>query len=181
MLMALFVSIVPIAKAGDPTGKPTVEEIRTHLESAHERDGSGPFGALLPYLADEIETVHEPAFPGDGMIEGAKLAKSLPLEHKLQDAAIRNRRMNVSFEAISDSIVMKGVMTGTLPDGRSLVHPVHVIYTIAQGRIIRIWVDASTEEIQEGYRLQREAFMSPQARPILEKMLEAMGVEMEVE
>lgn len=151
-----------------------LDDIRAKIVAAHEQNGSGPYEALVSFLAERVETVHEPRFPNDGMVDREPLARFLEIEHRLHDVAIRNRRMDVSFSVVGDGIVMKGVMTGELPDGRALVHPVHVVYRVTNGKIDRFWIDASTPEIMEGYRLQREAFMSPEAQPLLDEMRAAM-------
>lgn len=151
-----------------------IEEMRAAIQASHERDGSGPYEALVPFLADQVETVHQPAFPNDGMVDRAPLAKFLEIEHRLHDVAIKNRRMDVSFTVAGNGIVMKGVMTGELHDGRALMHPIHVMYRVESGKIVRFWIDASTPEVMEGYRLQREAFMCPEARPLLDEMRAAM-------
>lgn len=85
--------------------------------------------------------------------------------------------MDVTFTVEGDQIRMRGRMTGTLRhSGEAIVHPVNVAWTVARGKIVRFWVDPSTPEIQEGYRLQGEAMAQPRARPLLEPMLSAMGL-----
>ena len=154
----------------------SVEQIRAAIEAAHKRDGSGPFEGIVPFLAAKVETVHQPSFPNDGVIDGAKLGASLPLEHSLANAAIEGRRMDVTFTANGDQIRMKGVLTGRLRgSGKALVHPVDVVWTIANGRIVRFWVDASTPEIQAGYRLQAEAYSLPAVRPLVDAMRAALA------
>src|ERR1700744_522112 len=80
------------------TAVPTrnIEEIRDAIQAANDRDGSGVYEGVIPYLGDKIETMHEPRFPSDGVIEGSKLAKSLPYEHRVHDAMMENRRMDVT-------------------------------------------------------------------------------------
>ena len=55
--------------------------------------------------------------------------------------------MEVAFTVSGDQIFMKGVLTGRLREsGKLLVHPVNVAWMVADGRIVRFWVDASTDQ-----------------------------------
>jgi ketosteroid isomerase-like protein len=157
----------------------TIEEIRAAIQAANELNGGGPHEGIAPFLADEVETVHEPRFPNDRVVERDMLEKLGPVEHEMMDAAIENRHFDVTVTVRGDDeIVMKGVMTGTLRhDGSPLVHPVHIVWTVKDGRIVRFWVDASSPETMEGYRKQGEAFTSPAVRPYYEKLLAVMGVD----
>lgn len=176
--IAMSASAVPSTAqaAGTPAQNKKIEDIRDAIQAAHDRDGSGPFEGIVPFLADKLETLHEPRFPHDGIVEGAKLGAFLPLEHSLANAAIENRRMDVTFTVKGNDIVMKGVLTGKLRgDGRLLVHPVNVVWTIADGKIVRFLVDASTPDIKEGYRLQGEAYRLPAVKPLLDAMMATMA------
>jgi ketosteroid isomerase-like protein len=156
-----------------------IEEIRAAIEAANDLNGGGPHEGIAPFLADEVETVHEPRFPNDRVVEGTMLVKLGPVEHEMMDAAIENRHFDVTVKVRGDDeIVMQGLMTGRLRhDGSEFVHPVHIVWTVKDGRIVRFWVDASTPEIMEGYRRQGEAFTSPAVRPHYEKLLAVMGID----
>ncbi|MCU1345826.1 MAG: hypothetical protein JWL70_2092 [Acidimicrobiia bacterium] len=159
----------------------TVSQIASEIEvAAQQQGGLGPFAAVLPYLADKVDTVHEPAFPSDKVIAGDTLRRSLPVEHEMLDAAMSNRRMDVTVAHNgTDEISMKGYMTGTLRnDGTELKHPVFVKWTVADGQITRIWVDASNPEIQEGYAKQAAAFASPEVKPYLDRLMAIMNEEL---
>jgi hypothetical protein len=161
------------ATAGTAEG---ISEIRDAIQAANDRDGSGAYEGIIPYLGDKIEAVHEPRFPNDGIIDGRRLAKSLPFEHKVHDAMMENRRMDVTFTVRGNNeILVKGQMTGKLLyDGSQLVHPVNMVWTFDRGRIVRIWVDASTPEIKDGYRRQREAMLAPSVRLLYDEWMESM-------
>ena len=162
------------AQVAPPTTT-SVQAIRDAIQAAHNRDGSGPFAGIVPYLGGKVETTHEPKFPNDGVVDGAQLGNFLPFEHSLANAAIEQRRMDVTFTVRGQDIVMKGVLTGRLRgSGKLLVHPVNVVWTVANGRIVRFWVDASTPEIKEGYRLQGEAYSQPAVRPLMQAMMATM-------
>jgi len=96
------------------------------------------------------------------------------------DAAMANRRMDVTVTNNGvDEIAMKGYMTGTLRDGGGeLKHPVYVKWTVSNGQITRIWVDASNPEIQEGYAKQGAAFNSPEVKPYLDRLMAIMNEEL---
>jgi hypothetical protein len=166
----------PSKTAGSASVTTNIREIRDAIQAANDRDGSGAYEGIIPYLGDKIEAVHEPRFPSDGIIDGKKLAKSLPYEHKVHDAMIENRRMDVTFTVRGDNeILVKGQMTGKLRyDGSQLVHPVNIVWTFDKGRIVRIWVDASTQAIKDGYRRQHEAMMSPAIRPLFDQWMAVM-------
>jgi hypothetical protein len=153
-----------------------IDEIRDAIQAANDRDGSGAYEGIIPFLGDKIEAVHEPRFPSDGIVDGKLLAKSLPYEHRVHDAMMENRHMDVTFTVKGDNqILVKGQLTGKLRyDGSQLVHPVNMVWTFEKGRIVRIWVDASTPEIKDGYRRQHEAMMSPAVRPLYDQWMEAM-------
>jgi hypothetical protein len=157
----------------------SIEEIRDAIQAANDLNGGGAYEGLVPFLAETVATAHEPPFPNDRDYPGAQLAKSLPIEHEMHDLAIENRRMDLDITIRgADEIVMKGAMTGILRhDGSELVHPVHIVLTVADGQIVKFWVDASSPEIMEGYRRQGEALQSPEVRPLYEKLIAAMGLE----
>jgi hypothetical protein len=174
--IAIAIAIM-VSPAIDGFGAPSpgtvksVQDIRDAIEAANVLDGSGCFEALIPFLAEKVQTAHEPAFPSDGLVDGAQLAKMFPLEHSLMNAAIENRRQDVTFTVRGNDIVMQGVLTGRIRgSGALLVQPVNTSYTIQNGQIVRIWNDASTPQSKEGYRLLGDAFKQPAVRPIFEAM-----------
>ena len=184
-LILLFTGVTP-ALAGTTAAAPpttpvaaaasTIGEIRDALQAAHDRDGSGPFEGVIPFLAEDVETLHTPPFPGDRTMKGAVMAKFLPLEHSLANAAIEGRRMDVAFTVQGNDIVMKGVLTGKLRgSGKLLVQPIKVTWTITDGKITRFVADASTPEGVEGYRLKGEAYSHPAVRPLMDAMMAAMS------
>jgi hypothetical protein len=159
----------------------TVPQIAAEIEAAAAHQGGlGPFAAVIPYLAERVDTVHEPAFPSDKVIAGDALRRSLPIEHEMLDVAIANRRMDVTIAHNgTDEISMRGHMTGTLRhDNSELRHPVYVRWTIEAGKIVRIWVDASDPEIQAGYAQQAAAFNSPEVKPYLDRVMAIMNEEL---
>jgi hypothetical protein len=157
------------ARAAD--ANKSIEEIRDAIQAANLLDGSGCFEALSPFLADKVQTAHEPAFPSDGLVEGAQLAKMFPLEHSLMNAAIENRRQDVTFTIKGHDIVMQGILTGRMRvSGALLVQPVNTAYTVENGRIVRIWNDASSPQSKEGYRLLGETFKQPALSPLFDAM-----------
>jgi ketosteroid isomerase-like protein len=188
----LTVSMLTLAGGGAPAAQPapndpsktqaaaptikSIGQIRDAIQAANDRDGSGAYEGIIPYLGDKIEAVHEPRFPSDSFVDGKQLAKSLPYEHRVHDAMIENRRMDVTFTVRGDNeIVVRGQLTGKLRyDGSQLVHPVNMVWTFDQGRIVRIWVDASTPAIKDGYRRQHEAMMSPAIHPLYDQWMAAM-------
>jgi ketosteroid isomerase-like protein len=157
----------------------SIEEIRTAIQAANDLNFSGPHDGIVPFLADQVETLHEPRFPNDGVMAGATLAAFLPIEREVMDAAMPDRRLDVTFSVQGDDeIVMKGVLSGTLVhDGSKLVKPVHVVWTLVDGKIVRFTVHVASEETADGYRRQGEAFNSPTVRPIYDRMIAAMGRE----
>jgi hypothetical protein len=173
---------VQLPNHDEPTMQPTtakpksIYEIRDAIQAANDRDGSGAYEGVIPFLGDQIEAVHEPRFPNDGIVSGKKLAKSLPYEHRVHDAMMENRHMDVTFTVKGDNqILVKGQLTGKLRyDGSQLVHPVNIVWTFEQGRLVRIWVDASTPQIMDGYRRQHEAMTSPAVRPLFDQWMEAL-------
>ena len=174
-LFAAILLMTPVLQAAAASAK-TIHQIRDDIKAANDRDGSGHYEAIIPYLADKIETLHEPRFPNDGFIEGKRLAKSLPIEHKMHDAMLENRKFDVTFTVRGENeIVVKGNMTGILRhDGKPLVHPVNIVWTFDKGKLVRIWVDASNPHIKEGYQRQGEAMKSEAVRPLYEQMIKAM-------
>lgn len=155
----------------------TLEEIRDAIQAAHDRDQSGPYDGIAPFLADEVLTLHDPPFPNDGMQDGARLAAFLPLERQAMDTALVERRMDVTFEIVEpDRIVMKGQMTGTFAhDGSKLHKPIHVAWTVADGQIVKYTVFVGEQETMEGYRQQQEAFNSPAVKPIFDHMMAVLS------
>ena len=155
----------------------TLEEIRDAIQAAHDRDQSGPYEGIAPFLAAEVLTLHDPPFVNDGVQDGARLAASLPLERQAMDAALVERRMDVTFEIVGpDQIVMKGQITGVFAhDGSDMRKPVHVAWTVADGKVVRYTVFVGTEETMEGYHRQQEAFNSPAVKPIFDRMMAVLN------
>ncbi len=162
---------------------PTLEEIRDAIQAAHDRDQSGPYDGIAPFLAEEVDTRHDPPFPNDGMQDGARLAAFLPLERRAMDAALVERRMEVAFEIVEpDQIVMKGRMTGVfVHDGSEMHKPIHVAWTVADGKIVKYTVFVGADETMEGYRQQQEAFNSPAVKPIFDQMMAVLSAPRETE
>ena len=157
----------------------SIEEIRDAIQAANDLNFSGPHDGIVPFLADKVETVHEPAFPNDKVSDGATLAKFLPIEREMMDAAMPDRRLDCTFTVEDgDKIVMKGSLNGTLiHDGSRLEKPVHVAWTIKDGEIVRFCVYVDAAEGMDGYRRQGEAFQSPTVKPIYDRMIAAMSGE----
>jgi ketosteroid isomerase-like protein len=151
----------------------TLQEIRDAVQAAHDRDQSGPYDGIAAFLADRVLTRHDPPFPNDGMQDGAKLAAFLPLELRAMDAALEGRRMDVTFECVDpDRIVMRGEISGVfVHDGSEMRKPVHVEWTVVDGRIATYTVHVDAAETIEGYRQQQEAFNSPAVKPIFDQMM----------
>ena len=154
----------------------TIYEIRDAIQAANDRNDSGPHDGIVPFLADHVETVHEPPFPNDTVQDGAQLAKFLPLERELMDAAIRDRKLAVTFTVEGDDrIVMKGQLTGTfVHDGSPLAKPVNVVWTVVDGKIVRFCVYADSDASADGYRRQAEAFNAPAVKPLYDRMIAAL-------
>jgi ketosteroid isomerase-like protein len=157
----------------------TVYEIRDAIQAANDRDNSGPHDGLVPFLAEEVDTVHEPAFPNDRVQPGAQLARFLPIEREVMDAAIVGRQLDVTFTVEGDDqIVMKGHLKGTfVHDGSPLEKPVHVVWTVTDGKIVRYCVQAESDASTDGYRRQAEAFNSPTVKPLYDRMIAALQPE----
>lgn len=155
----------------------TLGEIRDAIQAAHDRDQSGPYDGIAPFLADKVLTLHDPSFPNDGVQDGARLAAFLPLERQAMDATLVDRRMDVTFECVPpDRIVMKGEMTGVfVHDGSEMRKPMHVEWTVAGGRITKYTVYVGAAETMEGYRQQHEAFNSPAVKPIFDQMMTVLN------
>ncbi|MFI5053867.1 MAG: nuclear transport factor 2 family protein [Acidimicrobiia bacterium] len=155
----------------------SVEEIRAAIEAANHSNASGPTLGIVPFLGERVESMHEPRFPNDGPIDGATLAQLLSAEFEMHEVAIDNARFDATVSTRGDDeIVMAGFFRGTFRhDGSELAHPVHIVWTVENGKIVRFWVDASTPEIMEGYQRQGEAFSSPEVRPYLDKLLAITG------
>jgi ketosteroid isomerase-like protein len=155
----------------------TLQEIRDAIQAAHDRDQSGPYEGIAPFLAPEVETLHEPPFPNDGVQDGSRLAAFLPLERQARDAALDRRRMDVTFGcAAPDRIVMKGVISGVfVHDGSEMHKPVHVEWTVAGGQITRYTVYVGDGDTMEGYRQQQQAFQSPAVKPIYDEMMAVLS------
>jgi ketosteroid isomerase-like protein len=154
----------------------SIEEVRAAIQAANDLNFSGPHDGIVPFLADEVETVHEPRFPNDRVVAGSVLAAFLPIEREVMDAAMPDRRLDVTFTVQGDDqIVMQGTLSGTLVhDGSRLEKPVHVVWTLVDGRIVRFLVHTGSEESADGYRRQGEAFNSPTVKPIYDRMIAAM-------
>jgi ketosteroid isomerase-like protein len=154
----------------------SIEEVRTAIQAANDLNFSGPHDGIVPFLADQVETIHEPRFPNDRVVAGSTLADFLPIEREMMDAAMPDRRLDVTFTVQGDDeIVMQGTLSGTLVhDGSKLVKPVHVVWTLVDGKIVRFCVHAASEENLDGYRRQGEAFTSPTVKPIYDRMIAAM-------
>jgi ketosteroid isomerase-like protein len=155
----------------------SVEEIREAIEAANAANASGPTLGIVPFLADEVESVHEPRFPNDGPIPGERLARLLAAEFELHEAAIDEPRFDATVTVRGDDeVVMQGFFRGTLRhDGSELAHPTHLVWTVVDGRIVRFWVDASTPEIMAGYQQQGEAFNAPEVRAQRDKLYAIAG------
>jgi ketosteroid isomerase-like protein len=167
----------PEGARDDPAAKgASIQQIRDAIQAAHDLDGSGPFEGVIPFLAEDVEALHTPPFPGDRTMKGAVLASYLPLEHSLANAAIEGRRLDVTFTIAGNEIIMKGMLTGKLRgSGKPLAQPVKVTWTVTDGRITRFVADASTPASVEGYRLKVEAYGHPAVRPLMDAMMAAMA------
>jgi hypothetical protein len=174
MAMAMVAAPSVHAQSGAMQAAPAtdIHKIRDAIQAANDRNGTGLEDAIVPYLADKVEAVHNPRFPNDGIVDGKKLGRSLPLERATHDAMIVNRHNDLTYTVVGDTIVVKGKMTGKLHlDGSDFVHPVHIVWTFDHGKLVKIWVDASTPEIKEGYRRQNEAMKDPALKPLVDKWM----------
>jgi hypothetical protein len=151
-----------------------IHKIRDAIQAANDRDKTGLEDAIVPYLADKVEAVHNPRFPNDGIVDGKKLGRSLPFEHKVHAAMLQGYRLDLTYTVKGDQILVKGKMTGKLPDGSFLVHPVNIAWTFDHGKIVKIWVDASTQAIKDGYRRQNEAMKDPSLKPLVDQWMAAL-------
>jgi ketosteroid isomerase-like protein len=151
----------------------TVYEIRDAIQAANDRNNSGPHDGIVPFLADQVDVFHEPRFPNDRVQDGAQLGRFLPIEREVMDAAMPDRRLDVTFTVEGDSnIVMRGHLTGTfVHDGSRLEKPVHVVWTVQDGKIVRFCVHAESVQSADGYRRQAEAFNSPAVKPLYDRMI----------
>src|ERR1700750_585235 len=100
----------------------TIEEVRDAIEAANDLNFSGPHDGIVPFLAAQVETVHEPPFPNDRVVAGSVLAAFLPIEREMMDAAMPDRRIDATFTVRGDDeIVMQGTLSGTfVHDGSRL-------------------------------------------------------------
>jgi ketosteroid isomerase-like protein len=161
---------------GQGPALPSIENIRDAIQAANDRNSSGPHEGIVPFLADEVDVFHQPPFPNDAILERARLAAFLPIEREAMDMAIRDRRLDVALTIEGgNEIVMRGRLTGTfVHDGSRLDKPVHVVWTIDGGKIVRFCVHAESEDSADGYRRQAEAFQSARVKPIYDRMVAAM-------
>jgi ketosteroid isomerase-like protein len=157
----------------------TIEEVRDAIEAANDLNYSGPHDGIVPFLAAQVETVHEPPFPNDRVVAGSVLAAFLPIEREMMDAAMPDRRIDATFTVRGDDeIVMQGTLSGTfVHDGSRLEKPVHVVWTLVDGEIVRFCVVVDPNEGMDGYRRQGEAFNSPTVKPIYDRMIAAMQLD----
>ncbi len=152
----------------------TIQQIRDDIKAANDRDQSGPYEAIVPYLADQLETVHNPAIPSDGMKDGKRLGRSLPLEHKYHDAIMANRKFDVSFTVTGPSeIDVKGNIT-YIQDGEKIARPVHIVWTFDQGKIIRILVDNTVSMPKDGAPRKPSPPMPESAKPLYEAWMKSL-------
>jgi ketosteroid isomerase-like protein len=157
----------------------TIEEVRAAIEAANDLNFSGPHDGIVPFLADQVETIHEPRFPNDRIVAGSILADFLPIEREMMDAAMPDRRLDVTFTIEGeDRIRMKGTLSGTfVHDGSRLEKPVNVAWTLVDGKIVTFCVYVDSEDTTDGYRRQGEAFNSPTVKPIYDRMIAAMQLD----
>ena len=109
---------------------PTIEEIRDALQAANDTDSSGPYEAICPFFADEVEAIHEPRIPFDGVWDGAVLAQWLVVERQVMNKVMTNRRHQGTFTIENgNQIVMDGVLSGTMPDGTETSRATRTVWT----------------------------------------------------
>lgn len=117
---------------------PTIEEIRDALQTANDTDSSGPYEAICPFFADQVEAIHEPRIPFDGVWDGPVLAQWLVVERQVMNKVMTNRRHRGTFTIQNgNQIVMDGVLSGTMPDGTETSRPTRTVWTIENGQIVQ--------------------------------------------
>jgi hypothetical protein len=116
----------------------TIEEIRDALQKANDADSSAPYEGICPFLADQVECIHEPRIPYDGVWDAKVLAQWLPIERQVMNQVMTNRRHEATFAIVDgNQIVMEGTISGTMPNGASGTRATKTIWIVENGEIVR--------------------------------------------
>jgi hypothetical protein len=116
---------------------PSIEEIRDALQAANDKDGSGPYEAICPFFAEQVNCIHEPLIPFDGVWDRDVLAAWLPIEREVMNKVMTGRTHKATFTIENgNQIAMDGVLSGVMPDGTAVSRETRTVWTIENGQIV---------------------------------------------
>jgi hypothetical protein len=115
------------------------EKLADAIRRGHEVGIDAGLAAPADYAGDQIEVLHEPPQPADGVWAGPEIAALWQKEGSMLRAAMADAALtDVMVTAQGhDAVVLQAMLRGTTPDGNALNHAFRVLYTLDQGRIVR--------------------------------------------
>jgi hypothetical protein len=124
------------------------EKLAERMRAGHAEGLEAGLAAPAEFLGDQVECLHLPPHPTDGLRPGAELRalwteEAALMRGTMPDAAMRD----VKVTAGDDAVELAAVLTGTAPDGTRIEHPFHVQYTLSQGRIVKALASYEPEPV----------------------------------
>jgi hypothetical protein len=115
-------------------------DLAESIRSGHAESLDAGLAAPAAFLADQVESLHNPPHPTDCVRSGDEFRQLWPkegamLRGTMPDVAMTDLTVTVVAD---DTVELSSVMRGTSPDGVTLAHPFRVTYTLDDGLIVRI-------------------------------------------
>jgi hypothetical protein len=132
------------------------ERLAETLRAGYAQGLDQGLAAAAPLVGEEVELVHAPPHPADGLKPGPELAALWEQEGSMLRASMPDVEISdLVIEAGEGEVLLRAVLRGTAPDGATLAHPYTVTYGLADGKVVRAFAAYDPAPVSA---LNRKAF-----------------------
>ncbi|WP_158221184.1 nuclear transport factor 2 family protein [Kineosporia sp. R_H_3] len=114
------------------------ERIADDLLAAYVAGRDAVTEAFRACLADQVDLLHEPGQPQDGVYPRDVLVAAQAAQAERLAGVLRQYAENVEISAAGDEVTVRLVITGSLPDGTGVTITGRDVLAVAGGRIVRM-------------------------------------------
>lgn len=115
---------------------PSIEQMAQAIKAAYADGYMRGAEAVGSFFAEQIEVVHEPSMPGDGVRDGAPLRGHQAREMAAFNRALRGFRQDTQVDVEGDCLVLTMSMQGRRGTGQEIDETVTAKFRVANGRIM---------------------------------------------
>lgn len=142
ILAALSVAALamPAAAADSPSPQAKADEAAAAAIAAEMKANAGQQGAVRTaarHFAEQLESHHTPASPGDGAAPGAKVAQAIDGSLPRYQKAVPDYRMDEKVSLKGNVVTITSYTTGTYAAGGRFEDVSLVAYEVQGGKIVR--------------------------------------------